>query len=585
MAETLFRMERYRGSARQLRPDAERQSGSPHRAGRGLRPRVGEPLQLKRLRPAVAEFRRLLSNYPENPNAPSATFYLARMLAEAKRHRRGGRPAPAVRLQVSRHTCVPAARYTLAQALIDCGGSSRRPRRRCAAFFAAYPRHELAAQARRAVTDAVVREGRQGRSWPRSTRRLVAQSPATAEGLYDAGLVAGKLGRPRDADAAWARLRKDFPDHPLSGRVSLEMAQSRLRQEQLQGRGRPREGGVPQPEDAVRGEAFVLLGESELEAEAPRRRASRPSSPPPRPPRSSRRCATGRWPAPASPTRSSASGRRPRSSTTRWRARARTRRSRRGPRSGWPRSNTNAQVRQGRRQAGAEGARQGLDRQVLGQEPSHETPRTLPALSRSPRCWPSRTGSTARAEIALILPPPDPAALVPLASPPLDKPPVPLPAVRAAAGAGGHARPAAGADGGQPGRAAGGAAGAAALPRVQPGGQPLRGRLRADRVRPRAVSARRARRGARRVRARGAGGDRARADPRGAVLARRDAAAPRQAGRGREAHAAGRSRTSRAASWASTRPTSSAGSRSSRPSPIARSPTSTPCSRPARRRC
>jgi TolA-binding protein len=38
-------------------------------------------------------------------------------------------------------------------------------------------------------------------------------------------------------------------------------------------------------------------------------------------------------------------------------------------------------------------------------------------------------GSAARAEIALILPPPDAAALVPLASPPLDKPPVPLPAV------------------------------------------------------------------------------------------------------------------------------------------------------------
>jgi TolA-binding protein len=38
-------------------------------------------------------------------------------------------------------------------------------------------------------------------------------------------------------------------------------------------------------------------------------------------------------------------------------------------------------------------------------------------------------GGAARAEIALILPPPDAAALVPLASPPLDKPPVPLPAV------------------------------------------------------------------------------------------------------------------------------------------------------------
>lgn len=35
----------------------------------------------------------------------------------------------------------------------------------------------------------------------------------------------------------------------------------------------------------------------------------------------------------------------------------------------------------------------------------------------------------ARAELAFMLPPPDPAALLPLAAPPLDKPPVPLPAV------------------------------------------------------------------------------------------------------------------------------------------------------------
>src|SRR5260370_38586064 len=38
-------------------------------------------------------------------------------------------------------------------------------------------------------------------------------------------------------------------------------------------------------------------------------------------------------------------------------------------------------------------------------------------------------GVAAGAEMAMILPPPGPAALVPLASPPLDKPPVPLPAV------------------------------------------------------------------------------------------------------------------------------------------------------------
>ena len=38
-------------------------------------------------------------------------------------------------------------------------------------------------------------------------------------------------------------------------------------------------------------------------------------------------------------------------------------------------------------------------------------------------------GATARAEISLMLPAPDVGALVPLAVPALDKPPVPLPAV------------------------------------------------------------------------------------------------------------------------------------------------------------
>jgi tetratricopeptide (TPR) repeat protein len=76
--------------------------------------------------------------------------------------------------------------------------------------------------------------------------------------------VAGKLGRPKDADTAWARLRKDFPDHPLSGRVSLEMAQSAFAKNSFKEASTLARAAARSPEDAVRGEAFVLLGESEL---------------------------------------------------------------------------------------------------------------------------------------------------------------------------------------------------------------------------------------------------------------------------------------------------------------------------------
>jgi len=95
-------------------------------------------------------------------------------------------------------------------------------------------------------------------------KTLIAQSPATAEGLYDAGLVAGKLGRSRDADSAWARLRREFPDHPLSGRVSLQMAQTAFAKNSFKDASVLARAASRSPEDAVRGEAFVLLGESEL---------------------------------------------------------------------------------------------------------------------------------------------------------------------------------------------------------------------------------------------------------------------------------------------------------------------------------
>jgi TolA-binding protein len=219
-------------------------------------------LELKRREQAVTEFRRILSNYPEHANVPSATFYLARTLVELKRADEAVGLLRSFVTKYSDHRLLPDARYTLGQALI-AGGQGDEGVAELRAFAKAYPSHELAAGARRSVVDTLVRQGKKN-ELAEEYKALVAQSPATAESLYDAGLVAGKLGRPRDADSAWGRLRKDFPDHPLSGRVSLEMAQSAFARNSFKDASTLARAASRSPEDAVRGEAFVLLGESEL---------------------------------------------------------------------------------------------------------------------------------------------------------------------------------------------------------------------------------------------------------------------------------------------------------------------------------
>jgi TolA-binding protein len=264
--ETLFRMKRYqeaRAIYDRILTDNPASPAAPD-AVYGL---AWVNLELKRREQAVTEFRRLLSSYPEHASAPSSTFYLARTLLELKR---GDEAVGLLRGFVARyadHRLLPDARYALGQALIASGHPDEGVAE-LRAFASAYPGLELTASARRSVVDTLVRQGKKT-ELAEEYKVLVAQSPATAQSLYDAGLVAGKLGRAREADAAWARLRKEFPEHPLSGRVSLEMAQSAFAKNSFKDASALARAASRSPEDAVRGEAFVLLGESELKQRRP----------------------------------------------------------------------------------------------------------------------------------------------------------------------------------------------------------------------------------------------------------------------------------------------------------------------------
>ncbi len=258
--ETLFRMKRYQ-DARAIYDRILAENPNSPSAPDAVYGLAWVNLELRRREQAVTEFRRLLSNYPDHANVPSATFYLARTLVELKR------PDEAIGLlrgfvaKYPDNRLLPDARYTLGQALIASGQTDEGVIE-LRNFVKAYPGSELAPAARRTVVDTLVRQGKKT-ELAEEYKTLMAQ-PATAETLYDAGLVASRIGRPRDADGAWARLRKEFPDHPLAGRVSLDMAQSAFARNDFKDSAALARAAARSPEDAVRGEAFVLLGESEL---------------------------------------------------------------------------------------------------------------------------------------------------------------------------------------------------------------------------------------------------------------------------------------------------------------------------------
>src|SRR5207249_231440 len=91
------------------------------------------------------------------------------------------------------------------------------------AFVTENPTHELVGVARRKSTEAVLKLGDTG-ELATEYQALMSDTPPTPEGLYDAGAIAGQLGQPREQDAAWKRLRREFPDHPLAYRAALELA-------------------------------------------------------------------------------------------------------------------------------------------------------------------------------------------------------------------------------------------------------------------------------------------------------------------------------------------------------------------------
>ncbi len=258
-AETLFRLKRFeeaRGAYEALIRGDARSPLVPDTVY-GL---AWLELEQKRLEPAVQGFRQLLEKWPGHPLAGDATFTLARTLVDAKRYEEA---VPALRGFVTKyptHEHLGDAQYLLGWAELATGQTAEGVKH-LRAFLARSPSSELAASARRKLTEAVARLGDKGELGAQY-RTLLADPSPTAEDLYDAALLAGQLGRPQDQEAAWTRLRQEFPDHGLAQRAALDLAHLAYTREKYQDAVTLASAATKTPE--FQAEAALVVGEAKL---------------------------------------------------------------------------------------------------------------------------------------------------------------------------------------------------------------------------------------------------------------------------------------------------------------------------------
>lgn len=260
-AEALYRIKRF-AEARSAYDDVMRQNAASPLAPDAAYGLALCELELRRPEAAVKTFRDLITTWPEHSQVPSATFYLAQTLFDLKRYGDAEPLLTGFTTKYPKHRLVPDAQYLLGSTRL-AAGEREAGVEDLKAFVAAYPSHPLAPAARQAITGTLAKHGNKTQQQSAYTQ-LMQQSPATPEALYDAGLIAGRLGQAQNQDAAWRRLRKEFPNHSLAHQASLELARASFKKKSWGDAATHAKAASASNDDAVRAEALLLVGESEL---------------------------------------------------------------------------------------------------------------------------------------------------------------------------------------------------------------------------------------------------------------------------------------------------------------------------------
>ncbi|HEY3067355.1 MAG TPA: tetratricopeptide repeat protein [Methylomirabilota bacterium] len=259
-AESLFRLKRYM-EARAGYDEVLRTNAASPFAADALYGFGWSELELQRPEPAITAFRDFLSTWPDHRLAPSATYYLARALVDLKRY------SEALPLLTSygkypNAPLAPDAQYLLGWTRV-AAGDQRGGANDLRAFVAANPGHPLVPEARRVLNDTLAKYGDR-EELTETYAALMAQNPATPEALNDAALVAARLNRPRDQEAAWRKLRAEFPDHPLARRAALDLDNAAFKRKDWKEAASMGQAAAESEDATIRAEGWLLTGESEL---------------------------------------------------------------------------------------------------------------------------------------------------------------------------------------------------------------------------------------------------------------------------------------------------------------------------------
>ncbi len=259
--EALFRLKRF-SEARAAYDAVVRTDAASPLAPDALYGYAWSELELKRPEPAITAFRDLLTTWPEHALAPSASLQLARALIEVKRTSEAHGLLTAFLVKYPDSKLRPDAQYLLGW-LKTTTGDPQGGLADLRAFVAANPSHEQAPAARRLLTQLVAKYGNRS-ELQTAYQGLMTQDPPTAEGLEEAAAIAKRLGQPKDLEAAWKKLRAEFPDHAVTRRMALERASSAFKAKNWKDASSLAQIAAESDDDGVKSEALLLSGEAEL---------------------------------------------------------------------------------------------------------------------------------------------------------------------------------------------------------------------------------------------------------------------------------------------------------------------------------
>src|SRR5215831_8197137 len=260
-AESLYRLKQY-AAARSAYDDVLSKDAASQLAPEALYGLGLCELELRRPEPAIKAFRDLLTSWPEHSTAAAATFYMAQALADQKRYAEAVPLLTPFATKFPQSKLVPDAQYLLGTTRLalgerDAGMADLK------AFVAAHPSHPQAAAARRRITEMVAKTGTPTQQ-KNAVSQTLQQPSATAESLYDAGALAGKLGQTKEQQTAWARLRKEFPNHPLAHQAAYDLAEAAFKRKEWGQAATQAKAATASDDEGLRARALLLEGESEL---------------------------------------------------------------------------------------------------------------------------------------------------------------------------------------------------------------------------------------------------------------------------------------------------------------------------------